>query len=240
MTELPSSSAVTERTFAGRTAGAENGLRIRIEQTSIRIVKACDFYTGDLLTDKALDGGDFLHILTGHDGKRIAHALGPSRTPDAMDIVFRMMRHIEVDHMTDLFHVNAACGDVGRYHHLIATVAKAIQGALTFTLSPVGVKYRDRMTFLIEFTRDSVRSVLRAADNEDLVVIGAAKKLVEKLLLLANVHRGQRVRHRLGGRPALTDLDSFGVADCLITKLLDLRGSGGGEQQRLPCERASV
>ncbi len=62
MTELPSSSAVTERTFAGRTAAAENGLRIRIEQASIRIVKACDFYTGDLLTDKALDGSDFLHI----------------------------------------------------------------------------------------------------------------------------------------------------------------------------------
>src|SRR5207247_4398315 len=93
MTELPSSSAVTERTFAGRTATAENGLRIRIEQTSIRIVKACDFYTGDLLTDKALDGGDFLHILTGHDGKRIAHRSEEhtSELQSRVDLVCRLL-----------------------------------------------------------------------------------------------------------------------------------------------------
>src|SRR5438093_2019722 len=89
MTELPSSSTVTERTFARRTAATENGLRIRIEQASIRIIKTCDFYTKDLLTDKALDDNDFLYILTDHDGKRIAHALGPSRTTDTMNIVFR-------------------------------------------------------------------------------------------------------------------------------------------------------
>ena len=81
--------------------------------------------------------------------------------------------------------------------------------------------------------------MFRAAENEDLVVIGAAKKLFQKLLFLANVYRVQRVRHRLGGRAALTYLDSFRFAHCPITKLLDLRGNGGGEQHRLPCAWAA-
>ena len=96
------------------------------------------------------------------------------------------------------------------------------------------MKHRDRMTFLIEFTRDAVRSVFRAAENEDLVVIGAAKKLFQKLLFLANVYRVQRVRHRLGGRAALTDLDSFRVAQCPITIIGLITGVVAAKQHRLP------
>ena len=96
------------------------------------------------------------------------------------------------------------------------------------------MQHRDRMTLLLEFTRDTIGAVFSAAENEDLVVIGAAQQFLQKYLLLVRIDRVQRMGYRLGGRPALADFDRFGIAQGPLTKLLDLRGNRSGEQHRLP------
>ena len=153
---LPAASPVTQRPAAGRAFAAEYGLRVGIKQPGIRVFETFKFNPRDFLANKSLNRGDLLNILAGHKGKRIADALRSPGSADPMNVVFRMMRHIEVDYVTDLVHIDAARGDIGCYHHLIATVAKSIQGPFPFTLSPVGMKHGERVALLL---RSSVRAI---------------------------------------------------------------------------------
>ena len=136
-----------------------------------------------------LDGGDFLKILCGHDGKGIADALGSSRAADAVHIILRMMRHVEIDHVADLFDVDAARGDIGGDHHFIPAVAKSAEGAFPFALRAARVQHRHRVALLMQLARDAVGAVFRAAENQHLIVVGAPQQFFQQFLLLADVHR---------------------------------------------------
>src|SRR6185436_7162501 len=69
---------------------------------------------GNALADQALDGMDCLAI---HWSDNCDCSTGASRATsaaDAMHIVIRVMRHVEIEHVTDLGDVEAARGDVRR------------------------------------------------------------------------------------------------------------------------------
>ena len=175
-TAFLSSSAVAERTLARRAAtatGAEDGLRIGIEEPRVRVVEVVKLDSWNLLTNEALDGGNLLNIFAGHNRESIADTLSTSGAADAMHVVFGMMRHIEVDDVADLRHVNAARGDVGGDHHLITAVAKTIQGVLALALSSARMENGDGMALLMKFAHDPVGSVLGPAKNQHLIVVRA-------------------------------------------------------------------
>ncbi len=46
---------------------------------------------------------------------------------DAVDVILRMMRHVEIDHVADLLDVDAARGNIGGDHHFVAAVAKSVR-----------------------------------------------------------------------------------------------------------------
>ena len=136
-------------------------------------MKSVELDSRNLLANEALDGGNLLNILAGHNRESVADALSASSAADAMDVVFGMMRHIEVDDVADLRHVNASRGDVGGYHHLITAVAKTIQSMLAFPLSSARMENGDGMTLLMELAYDPVGSVFGAAKNQHLIVVRA-------------------------------------------------------------------
>ena len=125
-----------------------------------------------------------LHILRGHNGKSVAHALRPAGAADAMDIVLGMLRHVVVDHVADLLDVDAARGDIGGHHDFVAAVAKSVERLLALALGAVGMQHRDGMALLVQPARDAVGAVLGAAENQHLIVIGAPQQLLDQRLLL--------------------------------------------------------
>src|SRR6478752_8815596 len=46
--------------------------------------------------DRALDGAEIALLLGGDEGERIAGRIGARRAPDAVDVVVRYVRHVEV------------------------------------------------------------------------------------------------------------------------------------------------
>src|SRR5947209_5049547 len=53
--------------------------------------------TGNLLPDRTLDRPDHRDLVGRHESKRIAGRRGAASAPNTMYVVFRLLRHIEVD-----------------------------------------------------------------------------------------------------------------------------------------------
>ena len=64
-------------------------------------------------TDQPLYGSNVSVILGNADRYRDASAAGSACSSDAVDVVFRIVRHIEIEHMADIRDVQAARGHVG-------------------------------------------------------------------------------------------------------------------------------
>ena len=215
-------------------AAAENGLRIGIEKSCIGVVKILQLDPRDLLADEAFDGGNLLDVFPGHNCKSITNTLRTTGAADPVHVIFRMMRHIEVDNMTDLRHVDTARGDIGGDHHLVTAVAKAIQGVLALALSSARMENGDGMSLLMELAHYPIGAVLSATENQDLIVVGAPEQFFQKFLFLFGVHRIQCVGYGRRGRAPLADFDLFRFIQCPFAKLVDLRRNRRREQHCLP------
>src|SRR5438477_11878564 len=60
---------------------------------------ALDAWNG--LTDQLLDGGDRLVVQRRDDGDRGSGPAGAAGAADTMDIIVRMMRHVEIENVAD-------------------------------------------------------------------------------------------------------------------------------------------
>ncbi len=77
--------------FAGKTAGFRAGFAF-LEKRSVGIIEIFQFHARDLLADETFDGKDVRGVLGNHDGESVTARLGATGAPDAMDIIFRMLR----------------------------------------------------------------------------------------------------------------------------------------------------
>src|SRR5579871_3082610 len=75
--------------------------------------EAAGFPPDDPLFDELLDGGQIRGFFWADQGDRVAGNARPARAADAVDVVFRHVRQLEVDDVRQLIYVQAARGDVG-------------------------------------------------------------------------------------------------------------------------------
>ena len=99
--------------------------------------------------------------------------------PDAMDVIFGMLRHVVVDDVADVGDVESARGDVRGDEHLEFAVAKTGERLLAFALRAVGMQHGHGVVVALEQLRDAVRAVLRPAKNQNRIVIHALEQLDE-------------------------------------------------------------
>src|SRR6185436_11787224 len=98
-----------------------------------------------------------------HDREGVARGLRTPGPANAMHVILRMLRHVEVDDVTDIGDVETARRDVGGNEHLVTAVAEAVQGLLPFALCPVGMQDRDGMIAALELAPDAVRAMFGPA-----------------------------------------------------------------------------
>src|SRR5262245_26821780 len=219
---LPAPAAVTERPTAAGSSRAKGRRRIFVKQAGVFVGEAFELYTRNFLPDETLDGGNLLEVLACHDGKCVAHAQCTAGAADAMNIVFGMVRHVEVNDMADLLDIDAARGDIGGDHHFVTAIAKAVERLLALALRAVGVKHSNGMVLLMQPARHTVGAVFGTAKNQHLIVVGAAERLFQERLLLLASHGIQSMSHRRGRGTALADIDGFRVPQHPFAKLLNL------------------
>ena len=81
------------------------------------VVKIWENLSFNRSSHDAFENPNHIFVFWCNKCERIACALGASCPSDAMNIGIGSIRHIEVDHMRDAFHIETACRDVSGNHN---------------------------------------------------------------------------------------------------------------------------
>lgn len=76
------------------------------------IIETGELATADAVAQQALDGTYHRRIVRGNKAERLAGLFGAPCPTDAMGVGIHRVRHIKVDDMADLCHIDAPGGDV--------------------------------------------------------------------------------------------------------------------------------
>ena len=92
-----------------------------------------------LLLCQAQDLFEDLLVFRGNKRNRFAALARTARTTNAMHVIFRCIGKVEIHHVGNIVHVNAARQYVGAYNHVNLAALEIGQGALAFCLRAIGM-----------------------------------------------------------------------------------------------------
>ena len=84
-----------------------------VEQGGVGVGKVVQFDSRNLTADEPFDGFDGFEFLGSDQGKGIAFRLGAASSPDAVHIIFGVLRNVVVDDMRDAADIKTTGGDIG-------------------------------------------------------------------------------------------------------------------------------
>ena len=179
-------------------------------------------------------------VLGDHDGERIALGLGPAGAANPVNVIFRMLRHVVIDHMADIRNVQPARRDIRGHEHFIPAVAKAFERLLAFLLGAVGMQHRHGVVCALQSDGRAVGPVLGAAENNDRIVFHPVEQFQQQVGLLRVGHRIDHMLHRLGRRAPGADFDGLRIMHRPLDERFNLRRHRGGKQRGMALARALV
>ena len=98
------------------------------------VVEALQFTAMEVLTDDALEAAEFAEVLAGDEGDRGTSCERAASTADTVDVIFELVREVEIEDVRDTVDVDTARGDIGRDEDPDFAVLKGLQGALALAL----------------------------------------------------------------------------------------------------------
>ncbi|CDD84942.1 uncharacterized protein BN589_00007 [Collinsella sp. CAG:289] len=96
----------------------------------------CIVHVGGL-AHQSLNVKELGDVRLGHEGERPAFLTGTTRTANAVDVVGRLLRNIEVDNVAHVRDIDAARENIRCHENLNATIAECGEGALALALAAV-------------------------------------------------------------------------------------------------------
>ena len=91
---------------------------------------------------------------------------GTTSSANAVDIGFRLVREIEVEHVRDRIHIDPASRHVGGDQDGRMTRLEVSQGTLTRRLTLIAVQRQRGNSHAFELLREAIRSMLRPAEHD--------------------------------------------------------------------------
>ena len=161
-------------------------------------------------------------------------APGPARTADAMDVVVRIDRQIEVHDVRDVVDVQPAGGNVGGHQDQRLRRLEAEQHALPRRLTLVAVKGVGLNAGLHQRLGHLVGAVLGPREYQRPRPRRLPQPMGQQLQLLLLVDEEHRLPNRLDRDRGGRDAHVHGIGQPLVGQRANGRGQRGGEQQRLP------
>lgn len=79
------------------------------------------------MTNKPLDVDQRIRVILTGEADGVAGTARTGRAPNAVDIVFRVLRQIEIEHMTHIRYVQPARRHIGGYQHWELAFGKLLQ-----------------------------------------------------------------------------------------------------------------
>src|SRR5690606_19195792 len=195
---------------------------------------------GDLLSDQLLDAFHIFTVGVSDEGERLARTAGAAGTADAVDIVLRVGRNIEVEDVAHVRNIEATGGDIRGDEQLQLSAPEIFQHGHTRALVHVAMERAG--VELVTHERAEERRDLCLAVAEDDGIAEPFTFRADEFTQPRALRPGLRARlyQELldvgGGGCGPRHLDTHGRLQELLCKLSNLRRHGGGEEQRLPRE----
>ncbi len=213
--------------FGGEAFGVQGG-----EFGVVVVVAAVD---GDFLFDEFFDVVQEFVFFRRAEGDGEAGGSGASGAPDAVDVGFGFVREVVVDDEGDVFHVDAACGDVGRDEDGEVAFAEFIEGFIALFLAAVAVDGFGNDVVLFQVAAEFVRAVFGAGKDDGEFPGGEGFELVdEEGAFVFLGYEADLLVHFFGGGRFGGDGDGGGILEDGVGQLADGGGEGGGEKEGLP------
>ena len=195
-----------------------------------------EFHAGDLAFDQAFNGAQLITIVFTHQRHGKAACAGAACAANTVDVVFRHLWHVEVDHHGQQVDIDTAGRDVGRYQHLCLVRFEVRQrlGALALALVTVDRRRVDAVTS--EFFHQRIGAVFGAAEDQHLVA-GVLQQFAEQAEFLVLADFVHLLFHRIDSRVARCHVDFLRLVANGFCQRADFVGEGGREHQVLPLFR---
>lgn len=101
--------------------------RFRLEKNGVEISEILELKPRNFSPDEMLDRLQRLNFLAVHERKSVTDILGAAGATDAVNVIFRMLRHVVVDDVAYAGNVESACGDIGRDHDFVFAALKTVE-----------------------------------------------------------------------------------------------------------------
>ena len=104
-----------------------------------------------------------LRIFGRHQRKRVAGRFGPSSSPDPVDVILRVLRHVVINDVAYIFDVQAAGGDIGRHQDAVLPLAEPLERLGALPLREIRVDALHRVPLALEELKDL--AIIEGADH---------------------------------------------------------------------------
>ena len=179
------------------------------------------------------------------DHHRLAFASGTSGAANAVHVILRVARYIEIEHMADRRHIKPARGHVGGDQKAQLAISKGVQGAGALRLIKIAVDRGGVIAVFIQRLGNNIDIGFAVAENDGVgaffaLIINHCAQKFAFFLGFTFATRAFEHDHALGdglGCAGLTgDFDAHRIRQERIGDAFDLRGHRGREKQGLTGE----
>ena len=154
---------------------------------------------------------ELVEILLGNDGKRPAYPTATARAANAMDIIHRIFRNIEVDNIVHVGDVDAARQHIGGNQHVNFTRAERMERTLALALRAVSVDNRTADIGLHQTATACIGTMLGAGEHDNALRACLLQDLSQQSILRFQGN-GQRILlYRIGSGGYRGNLDASGA-----------------------------
>ena len=151
-----------------------------------------------------------------------------------MDVVFRVLRDVVIDHMRYAADIDPPGGDVGRYKNPEFPLLESFEGFLPLGLCPVRVDGGGRYPRPLEASADLIGSVFCPGEDEHALHLLCLHRVHEQVDLGSLRCVVEVLDDGLRGIAAFPHLDGLRIAQDVRRKCLDVRRDCRGKEHCLP------
>ena len=175
-----------------------------------------------------------VELAAGHEGEGHALPARAARAADAVRVVFRVVRQVEVEHDLEVVHVEPARRHVRGDQELEAAAAELVHHARALRLGDVAVQPISRVAAGVQVLVELVHHDLGAAKDDAVAEVVIIHEPREQLDLGATVHLEVDLLHLRGVLGMGLDAHPGRVAGVTFDQVLNHARHRRGEEQTLP------
>jgi hypothetical protein len=171
------------------------------------------------------------------EGVRHTLTTGTRRASNAMHVHFGFVRKIVVEHVRDVFDVDATAGDVGRHKHVHSTLLEIAQRLRPSGLRLVSVDGLRIDVRLLKLTGKTVGAMLGSCEDNRAANAFFMNELNEHAALVGLFDEEHLLLDAICGHFLRTHVHRQRIVQHVGHNVVDRIGHGGAEQQVLPLVR---